>query len=185
MNDSNKVLKVVFIVLLIIVFGELFYFFYSAKKPVEEPITKETITSEVSRKEGEAKTNRFVSQEYLDYLSSRERIDGYRLYFEEQKEGVVSDLSFDKATANGLSFEGSFIIRNNKGEVVQKFSMTKNRLNSMKFYKIVDEKRVPFDFYSLKVNQKIKYIFKSDLTTVIDPKNNPNGDVVTSEFIVE
>lgn len=185
MSDSSKVLKVVFIILLIVVFGELFYFYYSTKKPSDEPALRDITVTNFPKETEEVEARGFVSKELIDYLSTRERIDGYRLYFEEQKEGVVSDLSFKKYTANGFEFEGSFAIINSKGEVVQKFGMTKNRLDSMKFYKIVDDKKVLFDFYDLKSNQKIKYIFKSDLTTVKDPKNNPDGDVITSEFIVE
>lgn len=181
MENSNKVLKVVFFVLLLVVVGELFYFFYySRKKSLNRPLSTDVlITNTPTQAEG------FVPKEFVDYLSSRKKVDGYKLYFEEEKTGVVSDLNFDKYDKNNISFVGSFVISNDKGEEVQKFAMTKKRLETMKFYQIIDDKKILFDFFNLKLNQKIKYVYKTDLTADYDPKIKPDGDVVISEFIVD
>lgn len=187
MNDSSKTLKIVFIVLLLITVGELFYFFSFTKKAVKSPSSSnsDSINADNIVDTNKSKAETIFNKEVVGYLSNRKKMDGYKLYFQEEKSGKISDVSFKKYTENGFSFEGYFVISNDKGEELQKFAMTKNRIETMKFYKIINNEKVPFDFYNLKLNQKITYVFKSDMTTNYDPKVNPDGDIVISEFIVE
>lgn len=187
MNDSNKTLKIIFTILLLVTIGELIYFFSFTKKAVNLPSSNnsDSINTNNVVDINKSKAETIFNKEVVKYLANRNKMEGYKLYFQEEKSGKISDISFKKYTANGFSFEGYFVISNNKGEELQKFAMTKNRINTMKFYQIINNEKVSFDFYNLKLNQKITYIFKSDMTTNYDPKVNPDGDIVISEFIVE
>ena len=184
MSNLNKILLTVFFILLIVTGVEIFYFFVFSTKSIEKPSSKNILITRIPTKV-EDQSKKVVSKEFLDYLLTREKVDGYKLYFEEEKAGVISSLNFDKYTKNNISFVGFFVVSNDKGEKVQGFAMTKGRLNTMKFYKIKNGEKILFDFFNLKLNQKIKYVYKTDLTASYDPKINPDGDVITSEFIVE
>jgi hypothetical protein len=173
-----KLLKIVFILLVLVTVSELGYYLWMTGSYAGIPIKRITeVPSPTSRPD-----NLLFTQGFLDYISSIKKVDGKRVLWREELNGVLSEVSFTEYQSGNYLFKGYFILSNAQGEQVQRFGVTENRLNGWKFYRQNSQGvQQSISFYDLKPGQRMSYVTNVD----VGQHNAINdSDIIDDHFVV-
>jgi len=103
---SAKILKVVFVILLLVTIGELGYYVYVLKgnKSIDEKIsqTREVELAPATASPGE--TEYLISEAALNYLKSRPKNKGSKYYLIGEEVGIIGEIRDDEE-------KGQFVFR--------------------------------------------------------------------------
>lgn len=180
MNSSDKVLKIIFFILLIMIAGELLYFFFYKSIANKSTVNNQVVNVQVSSSPSD-NSNRLISQDYMNYLNGIKKSEGRKIFLDEEIDGTISEISFKEYQQGGYLFKGFFTIVDSNNNIIQKFGLTDNRIKVWQFY-LQDSKtgaKKPMSYKDIKLGQKVKFFTKSDMTT------NPNGDILVNEFDIQ
>lgn len=171
---SNKILTGIFIVLFVVLIGEVGYFFYSTNK-------KPQVIENVSTPSPEPTKiiSKLVNPEYIKMLAEVEKTPNVKYFLTEEKIGFISEIDFTPYENQGYKFIAKLTISDKDGNPVQPFGFTEGRLKHFNFYKEIDGKKEKITIKDIKTGQKAKFIAVVDLT-----EKDINKDVVSNEIII-
>lgn len=171
-SKINKILIFILIVLIVITLFEVLYlWFLPSKKPQligsqyvtqgQNPIPEITQSTPFEN----IKDSPLISKTLIGYLKSRKQTKNQKFYLTEEVFGHIDDLFINQ------SERGIVIVDENNIRV-----LTIMRDEKTKYYRIVDNKRVPIGSKDLKIGDKIRFTSYTDLITNIE---------LSAEIIIE
>ena len=148
---SAKLLKAVFVILLLVTIAEAGYYFYVLKKGnfqqknnTANNSIQQMISSESANKDQENPQLKKFQESILIYQNLVKNNTDGKVYFVMEQPGVINSISTKE--------EGTFITINNyKGERIAEFTIN----DKIKFYQIKNNEKIQISPQDLKINDKI------------------------------
>lgn len=168
MNDSSKVLKVIFVILLIITIGELFYFFYY------QPFILNTKTDNTPLNNTISDDGLAIHKSQIEYLSTLKKIsvDQLKIFNSIGGVGIISNIK--KLTDEQISFD--LIDENGKKSTNIKFPININAPTHV--YLSENEVIIKANLENISEGDKIKFLWIYDLT------KQSGQDIYNNELII-
>lgn len=175
---SNKILTAVFVILFVVVIGEIGYFFYSSHKaplssikPLPVPITVNSCN--LVQRPGSSK---YTLTDNLKIMADFGVMDGEKLWFTLEQTGVVKDVKYGGEIKN-TPYLISFKLVNSQDQTLQTYYF--KDLKNVTFYLLdADGNKTVVKYDTLKENDKIVYTEFDDLKENIARSLNNKIEIV-------
>lgn len=167
MSLQEKLLKIIFVILIIVLLGEIGYLVYNQfqlKNPSNNQIN---LTSQSLEKPNDIKIDPIYNKETIESILNLNKNIIKSSYLINEYEGEIIDLNITGGYSKSANFEYAFFIRIKNGENSNSFYFSKDELEKIKIY---NNKNQELTFEDLKIDQKVKIEDKKDL--LVDIKNN-------------
>ena len=185
MSNSAKILKIVFVILLLVTVGELAYYVYIQFSIKNDQVSKNQNTAAIVPKDllqgttSEEKqsaitfkrpTDALLSEQNLLFLGKMAKNSNQKLYLKTITTGLIGGI-------NESSDGKNLIVRINddRGNKIMNYVWSKEKTDGLVFYKVEDEKNIPITIKDLKVNDKIR----------IDDEHNVSDSTVTINVTIQ
>ncbi len=154
-----KLLKVVFVILILVTFAELSYYLYLNfyLKPQTTTINADRVIN--------VNGDRLVSDEIIGYLRSRKASKNQKFFLTEEVFGRINEL-FESSGELGI-----IIVDDNNERVLTFMRMHDGKTQ---YYKKVDDKKVSISYQDLNIGDKILFKSYTDLVT----SNEINAEII-------
>lgn len=161
---SYKILKVIFVILLLITVGEAGYYVYilninrggfiSNNNNISQNLT---VLSQVTPTPTVTDNNRLINQDILDFLATRKKNTGQKYYLTGEYDGYVGDFQ-------EIEGEIDFTIVDKTGNVLNRLSFKPQDLDNI-IYRVEDGKKSLIKLSDVKLGEKVHYEYKYDMKT--------------------
>lgn len=181
MSGSNRILVIIFVFFLIVIVGEIgFYFFYKPKikivpQAVNQQIQEPKPTS-VSKPLGSK--NQVLNPDYVNYLSSLEKKDYATYFLTINITGYIGVVNLTPYEKNKIQYQGNITIVDKQNNILENIGLSDKELKMLSIYKKQGNDKVKIDVKDLKPSQNILFISTLDLSK--DARN----DVIANEIDV-
>ncbi len=135
-----KLFKIIFVILLLVVLGELGYYLVTLNKG--EVRTKPTTTQRPK--------DALVTQEVLDFIGALKKSPNQKFHLRTETTGFIEGVS---ETTGGEAYILKIV--NNKGKKVMNYVLDKQIKNDNAFYLVENDKKTKITINDLKINDKI------------------------------
>lgn len=156
----NRSLKVIFLILITVILGEVGYYIYTFKtsiistKPVDSQIETRDILSNIYPSVTTTSSSRpkeaLVQQEVLDFIKSLQKSPNVKFHLKTETNGFIGGIS-------EINDNKSYLLKivDNQGKKVLNYVLAKEGVNNNHYYLVADDKKTTISFANLKVNDKI------------------------------
>jgi len=178
MNNSSKVLKVVFIILLIVTVGELFYFFYFSKNAPENKIILPTINPLVQNNKqtypewiANIPNGGAVDKSYIGMLTKKLPIKDENLYLQIEQYGKIKDVELNGKDPKGRPFGLRFTLFNSKNEKFNVYYY--NPDPRLELFRVEDNSKTAMsNFEEFKEGDTVKMLETDDISKNMSDKES-------------
>lgn len=162
MFSSNKILVIVFVLLFLVLIGEVVYLITIGSQPglSKKPIPSVVqISPSVSNQNEKNKDSLLINETLIRYLRSRKQTNNQKFFLTEEVFGNISDL-FEEGGELGIT-----IVDDNNKRVLTFMRM---RDEKTKFYRKLGNKQVAISEKDLKIGDKILFRSYTDMIKNIE-----------------
>lgn len=155
MFSSNKILSIVFVLLFLVLIGEVVYLMTIGRQP---SLSVKPIPSIVPTKEKKEELP-LINETLIKYLKSRNQTNNQRFFLTEEVFGTISDL-FEEGGELGIT-----IVDDNKKRVL---TFMRVRDEKTKFHRKIGDKQVAISEKDLKIGDKILFRSYTDMIKSVE-----------------
>lgn len=154
---SNRLLKIIFIFLLMVIFGEVAYYLYVHKEKSNE-FQYRLKPSQTQDRLISSQTIEYLKNDILPSLEKIPKSDPGKYYLIHEINGYVGEFKFD-SRLNGYILK----ITSENGNNLISYFISKKNIEKKKFLKMFQGTKIPISYKDIKAGQKITVINKDDL----------------------